>query len=201
MARTTYHHGDLPRALVAAAVELARGGGPDAVILREVARRVQVSPAAIYRHYPDREALLGEVAVIARRDLAQRMLDEAGRVRETDLRSRSVRRFLAIGQGYFDFARDEPNLLAVAFLPIEPPGEVIEDPNPWHVLATALDELVATGAMPPGRRAGAEAIAWSTVHGFAILQASHAFDASADPDPDPQAILDGIARSLDLDRP
>ncbi len=38
-------------------------------------------------------------------------------------------------------------------------------------------------------------------HGFAILQAGHAFDASADPDPDPQAILDGIARSLDLDRP
>lgn len=202
MARATYHHGDLPRALVAAAVELARAGGPDAVILREVARRLQVSPAAMYRHFPDRDALLGEVARMARRHLARRMLDEVERVHASDRRTRSIRRFQAIGRGYLRFAQDEPNLLAAAFLPIAPSGgEVAEDPSPWHILAAALDELAETGAMPMQRRAGAETIAWSAVHGFAILRAGRAFDASGEPDPDPEAVLDAIARSLDIRQP
>lgn len=199
MARLTYHHGDLPRALVAAATDLARSGGPDAVVLREVARRLQVSPAAMYRHFPDRDALLGEVGRIARMSLARRMLDEVERVGETDPRLRSIRRFQAVGRGYLLFAREEPNLLAAAFLPIRPPGGVVEDPNPWHVLAAALDELVTSGAMPQSRRAGAETIAWSVVHGFAILRAGRAFAVSGDPDPDPEAVLDGIARSLEVD--
>lgn len=199
MARSTYHHGDLQRALLAEASELARAGGPVAVTLREVARRLGVSPAAIYRHFPDRDALLGDVAAMARRDLAGRMLENVDRVDKTDPRRRSIGRFLAIGRGYIDFAAEEPNLLAAAFLPIAPSGEVIEDPNPWHVLAAALDELVATGAMPPERRAGAEMIAWSAVHGFAVLRAGHAFDVSEETAPDPDGILDAIARSLDVD--
>lgn len=198
MTRSTYHHGDLRRALLTEASELARSGGPDAVVLREVARRLGVSPAAMYRHFPDRDALLGEVARMARRDLARRMLAEVDRVHETDLRTRSVRRFQAIGRGYLKFAQEAPNLLAAAFLPIEPPDEVAEDPNPWTVLASALDELTATGAMTPERRVGAETIAWSTVHGFAILRSGRAFDVSGERDPDPEAVLDAITRSLDV---
>lgn len=198
MARSTYHHGDLPRALLAQASEIARSDGPDAVTLREVARRLGVSPAAIYRHFPDRDALLGEVAMMARGRLAERMLDEVGDVDEIDPRTRSIRRFLAVGRGYIDFARDEPNLLATAFLPIAPAGDAADDPNPWQLLAAALDELLATGAMPVERRAGAETIAWSAVHGFAILRAGHAFEGAGETDPDPEAVLAAIARSLDV---
>ncbi|MEO5885126.1 MAG: TetR/AcrR family transcriptional regulator [Candidatus Limnocylindrales bacterium] len=200
MARLTYHHGDLRRALLATASQLARAGGPDAVTLREVARRLAVSPAAIYRHFPDREALLGEVAGMARLDLARRMLQEVDRVDETDPRTRSILRFQAIGRGYILFAQEAPHLLASAFLPIEPPSAMPEDPNPWQVLAAALDELLATGAMPFERRAGAETVAWSAVHGFAMLRAGRAFDVSGEPDPDPETVLDAIARSLDVER-
>ena len=199
--RPTYHHGDLPRALVDAAVELARSGGPDAVVLREVARRLQVSPAAMYRHFPDRDALLAEVARVARGGLARRMLDELERVHETDPRTRSILAFQAVGRGYIRFAEDEPNLLAAAFLPFAPSAAAVEDPSPWHVLAGALDDLASTGAMPLERRAGAETIAWSAVHGFAVLRAGHAFESSGEPAPDPEAILDAIARSLELVRP
>lgn len=198
MVRDTYHHGDLPRSLVAAAVELARLGGPDGVVLREVARRLHVSPAAMYRHFPDRDALLGEVARIARGRLARRMLDEVERVRETDPRTRSILVFRAVGRGYLRFAQEEPNLLAAAFLPIMPSADAIEESSPWHLLAGALDDLVAAGAMPPGRRAGAETIAWSAVHGFAVLRAGHAFEASGEPVPDAEGVLDAIARSLEL---
>jgi AcrR family transcriptional regulator len=198
MPRSQYHHGDLPRALVAEGLELARYGGPDAVTLREAARRLEVSPAAIYRHFPDREALLGEVSRTVRRDLALRMLAEVDKVEEPDAPLRAIQRFLAVGRGYLSFAAEAPNLIAVAFLPIEPTDGVAESPNPWHVLAAALDELVASGAMPPERRSGAEIIAWSAVHGFAVLRAGHSFDVSREPDPDAEALLEAIARSLDL---
>ena len=157
-----------------------------------------MSPAAIYRHFPDREALLGEVGAGARLDLARRMLQEIEGVKETDPHVGSIGRFLAIGRGYIQFAQENPNLLAAAFLPIAPPMGEAEDPNPWHVLAAALDELVAAGAMPVERRAGAETVAWSTVHGFATLRAGRAFDVSGERHPDPEALLDAIARSLDI---
>ena len=199
MPRTTYHHGDLPRALVAVAIDLARAGGTDDVTIREVARRLGVSPAAIYRHFPDRDALLGDVARAIRMQLAQRMLDEVEAIHEPDARARSVRRFIAVGRAYLDFAAEQPNLLAAAFIPIEPPDAHSEQPNPWEVLAGALDALVAAGAMPPARRLGAEVFAWSTVHGFATLRANRSFDVSGDPAPDPGALLDSIARALAIE--
>ncbi|HEV2796023.1 MAG TPA: helix-turn-helix domain-containing protein, partial [Nocardioides sp.] len=62
MATTPYHHGNLRDALVAAAVEAVREGGPEALSLRELARRVGGSHAAAYRHFADRDALVDVVA-------------------------------------------------------------------------------------------------------------------------------------------
>ena len=73
-AKAPYHHGDLRNALVTQATALARAGGPDAVVLREAARRVGVSPSAAYRHFPNREGLLAAVASRAREALATEML-------------------------------------------------------------------------------------------------------------------------------
>ena len=57
--------GQVRNALIAAGLELARAGGPDAVVLREATRRVGVVPNAAYRHFADRDALLAEVCVAA----------------------------------------------------------------------------------------------------------------------------------------
>src|SRR6266436_2000863 len=67
--------------LVAAGLELARTGGPDAVVLREVTRMVGVVPNAAYRHFADRDAFLGAVRDAAVGRLAQRMADGMSRVR------------------------------------------------------------------------------------------------------------------------
>lgn len=53
--------------------------------------------------------------------------------------------------------------------------------------------------MPVERRRGAEIVAWSAVHGFATLRATRSFESSGEPDPDPEALLEAIARSLDLE--
>jgi AcrR family transcriptional regulator len=62
-----YHHGDLRRVLIDAALELAAEGGPEAVSVREAARRAGVSAGAPFRHFASRDALMTAVAEEAQR--------------------------------------------------------------------------------------------------------------------------------------
>src|SRR5258708_21158736 len=73
MANATYHHGNLRMECVRAAMEVLEEGGETALSLRAVGRRVGVSPAAPYRHYADREALVSAVAAVGYRELAERL--------------------------------------------------------------------------------------------------------------------------------
>ena len=83
------HHGERRRrprgavrdGLVAAGVELARNGGPDAVVLREATRMVGVVPNAAYRHFADHDELLAAVCVASMHELAARMAAGVARVR------------------------------------------------------------------------------------------------------------------------
>ena len=68
--RKTYHHGDLRRQLIAAAERIIVERGVEGFTLREVARRVGVSPAAPSHHFKDAKGLLTEVALLGFRDLA-----------------------------------------------------------------------------------------------------------------------------------
>ena len=61
--KTRYHHGDLRRGLMDAAVTLIDIHGRNALTMREAARRVGVSEAAPYRHFANLDALLGAVAL------------------------------------------------------------------------------------------------------------------------------------------
>jgi AcrR family transcriptional regulator len=72
--KSSYHHGDLRRALVDAARDLVRESGPQVLSLREVARRAGVSQTAPYRHFADRRALVAAVATEGFRDLNTRIL-------------------------------------------------------------------------------------------------------------------------------
>src|SRR5262245_10111365 len=125
-----YHHGDLRRALVAAATELAASGGSDEVALREAARRVGVSPSAAYRHFPSRDGLLAQVGSEAREALARRMLEAMAAVTDRNTRHAVVGRFRATGRAYIEFALDEPGLFDVAFRPCASELYVPDDPSP-----------------------------------------------------------------------
>src|SRR6476646_7438513 len=103
--RSTYRHGDLHRALLDAGIELARTGGPDAVVLREATRRAGVVPNAAYRHYASRDELLQAVRSAALSALAQAIEAELAKVRRkrdpADYARASLR---AVGTGYMQFA-------------------------------------------------------------------------------------------------
>lgn len=162
--------------LVRAGLELARAGGPDAVVLREVARMVGVVPNAAYRHFADREELLAAVCTAAMQELAARMAADVGRVRGRRGGAAAARRRLrAVGQAYLAFARAEPGLFATAFaLPArhgydEPGGGPAATPLPLDQLRNELDELVQAGTLDAQRRPGIEYPVWAAVHGLAVL--------------------------------
>ena len=174
--RESYHHGDLRHALVLAGVELAREGGPEAVVLREATRRVGVSPNAAYRHFADREALLAAVCDAAQAELAA-AIDEGYRaVHEPDAAATARAHLRAVGTRYVAFALDNPGLFRTAFIASSDleratsperagPGGL----TPFQLVTAALDEFVASGIMPTQRRPNAEFLAWSSVHGLAML--------------------------------
>lgn len=175
--RSTYRHGDLRRALLEAGTELARGGGPDAVVLREATRRAGVVPSAAYRHFADRRALLGAVCSAAQSALAVAMEDELAKVPDGgDPAVHARARLRAVGTGYLRFAQAEPGLFRTAFSASEDlrnaasPARAGEGGlTPFQLLAAALDGLVEAGVLPRDRRPGAEFLAWSAVHGLAML--------------------------------
>jgi AcrR family transcriptional regulator len=162
--------------LVAAGLELARTGGPDAVVLREATRMVGVVPNAAYRHFADRDELLAAVCTAAMRELADRMAADVARVRGQHGDPDAARlRLGAIGTAYLEFAREEPGLFATAFaLPHQHAYGAADDGTgqdrtPLGQLRTALDELVDVGVLHQQRRDGIEYPIWSAVHGLAVL--------------------------------
>jgi AcrR family transcriptional regulator len=176
-ARATYRHGDLRRALLEAGIALARAGGPHAIVLREATRRAGVAPNAAYRHFASRQDLLEAVRSAALSELANAMESEIAKVRRLKSAEDAARATLrAVGAGYLRFAFTETGLFRTAFANPEPLG-FSRDParqgkgglDPLELLGSALDKLVATGLLPPERRPGAEFLAWSSVHGFALL--------------------------------
>ena len=162
--RPPYHHGDLRNALITEATDLARGGGPDAVVLREAARRVGVSPSAAYRHFPSLEALLAAVGSRSREALGRAMLERIAALPANRNNSRAaLARFRATGSAYIDFALSEPGLFRAAFTPCDPALLVRDDPSPYAILSEAIDSVAETGALPAERRPHAEEVAWSAV--------------------------------------
>lgn len=178
--RTTYRHGDLRRALIDAGIALASDGGPDAVVLREATRRAGVVPNAAYRHFANRQALFEAVRAAALAALAVAMEAElavaAAQVDGNDPVAKARANLRAIGAGYLKFAQTQTGLFRTAFATptaVEDDGDPAKAGpsglNPFQLLGAALDALVATGVLPADRRPGAEYLAWSAVHGLALL--------------------------------
>ena len=175
-ARRRRPRGAVRDGLVAAGLELARTGGPDAVVLREATRMVGVVPNAAYRHFADRDELLAAVCAAAMGELADRMAAGVARVPGPYGDAVAARlRLNAIGVTYLRFAHEEPGWFATAFaVPQQhhyggPDDGTRPDPSPLGQLRAVLDELVDAGVLDPQRRDGIEIPIWSAVHGLAVL--------------------------------
>lgn len=168
-----YHHGDLRNALTGAGVELAREGGPRAIVLREAARRVGVSPNAAYRHFASLPDLVAAVAMRALSGLADSMRREIARSKPSgDAGIDAWRYVVAVGRGYINYALREPGLFMTAFDRVGHPGVAPEDAtldSPYDVLTRGLTGLVDAELLPAAQLESAHLLAWSAVHGLAML--------------------------------
>jgi AcrR family transcriptional regulator len=167
--RRGYHHGHLREALVAAALELIGEKGPAGFTFAEAARSAGVSPAAPYRHFRDRDALLAEVA----RQGFERFtafLTNAWNDGAPD----PVTAFDNVGRAYLAFARAEPAYYAAMFEAQVPPDTTPElaqaADEAFLVLQRAAEALVARlpkESRPPARMVSLHV--WSFAHGIASL--------------------------------
>lgn len=178
----TYHHGDLPSALVRAAVELLEEGGASELSLRAAARRAGVSTAAPYRHFADRNALLSAVAAVGYRELATDLVSaHPAPSKPADL--------AAIAVAYVQFALRRPGLFRVMFT------EQCDPTSTERVAAvTVVQEYLNTIVRQvfPSSDKEATAIAmWGLVHGLAFLHLDGKLDASS-----AQAVADRVAAAV-----
>lgn len=106
--RSSYHHGDLARALVSAALELISRKGVEAFTLREVAAAVGVTHGAAYRHFEDKTALLAAVSEEGYRALAKCLLDVVSPANDAKYTNDPKARIRALAAAYVGFAMDRP---------------------------------------------------------------------------------------------
>ena len=167
--RRGYHHGNLSEALVQAALDLIAQFGPAGFSFAEVTRAVGVSPAAPYRHFRDRDALMAD---IARRgfDKFADALTGAWNGGAPD----AMAAFKAVGQAYLAFARNEPAYFAAMFearLPPDTSRELTQATDrAFGILRQACEALI-TG-LPDGKRPPALMMSlhvWAMAHGIASL--------------------------------
>ncbi len=105
-----YHHGDLRRAVIETAMEMLHEDKGWRFTLREVARRAGVSHAAPYKHFPDKAALLVEMALLGFDRLRE------ARMAAKPRRPHSLRdEFLAIARAYVCFGASNPALYRLMF--------------------------------------------------------------------------------------
>ncbi|MCP2680362.1 TetR/AcrR family transcriptional regulator [Maricaulaceae bacterium NA33B04] len=98
-----YHHGEVRSAALDAALDLLERNGPDAVTMRAVAKAVGVDHRALYRHFPDREALLSAVAATGYEAL----------LKAFGAPGKASRPLHAAFAAYIDFALARPHLHAL----------------------------------------------------------------------------------------
>jgi len=179
----------LAERLVQEAVELVRADGPESLSLREVQRRAGVSPAAAYRHFRDREALLHAVAQQCAGLLADHIaaaLDALpAAVRDA---SAARARLLAGCEAYLDFATRSPGLYRAIFYSDEQIDD-LTDPSErargtagdggYNLLVAAVGDVVtATGGT--SKDPWDPLVVWSCCHGLAMLRLDAALRVMSD---------------------
>jgi AcrR family transcriptional regulator len=164
-----YHHGNLKEALVRAALELIAEKGPAGFTFADAARWAGVSPAAPYRHYRDRDALIADVAQRGFEAFLT-ALSKAWDDGKPDV----MTAFDRLGKAYLDFAKREPAYYSAMFeagVPLDVDPHLREaSERAFAVLRGAAEKLVAL--LPARGRPPALMVAlhiWSMTHGIASL--------------------------------
>ena len=162
-----YHHGNLKRVVIATAQDMLSEEKGWQFTLREVVRRAGVSHAAPYKHFPDKGALLAELAMLGFNELREQL---SGAIE----RPRSARaEFLAAAKAYIHFGTTNPSLYRLMF---SADVDKTAFPNLKEAGAAAFAELLVilergqqSGAFKKQPVRGQAVASWALVHGLTLL--------------------------------
>jgi AcrR family transcriptional regulator len=204
LGKRAYHHGQLRRALLDAALELANTRGIHSFTLRELARAAGVSHAAPYHHFADKSALMTELALEifhTLRDTLQAAWDEAPGPPD--------QRFSATGVAYVRFALENPAAFRLMFRPelfesaTSSTPEAADSPlmqagqEAFAVLLNAVQACQAAGSIAPGDPYLPAVSAWSLVHGLSTLLLDGVAGPFGDDNPDArEQMIASVVRTL-----
>jgi AcrR family transcriptional regulator len=163
MNKKTYHHGNLEEALLTVGMKEDKATGSRNLGVTHLAKLVDVTPMAVYRHFPSGENLKAAISQQAREQLARRMFEAVSQ--EKDVK----RRFMATGREYIRFGLEEPGLFAVAFIDCGASPKREDDPSARAMLHDAILDLCNEGLVRPEELEAVANFAWSIVHGFTML--------------------------------
>ncbi len=173
--RKPHHHGRLRDEVIALAMEEARAGAIELLSMRDVSRRLGVSPAAIYRHFPDRDAIFRAVTRAGFDLLAERFEAVVPFGSTAPDAAEALDRFQALAQAYVRFARDHYGLWRLMFGPYgrDPNATPLTRPSTYDWLGKSLAELQNFGVIIRST-AEDQYFVWTAIHGLSDLQSSPA---------------------------
>lgn len=157
----TYHHGDLRAALIEAGLASLEGDAGEAPSLRALARSVGVSPTAVYRHFPDKQALLDALAKEGLQRLGQAQRAAMDRV------GGGPEGFSETGREYVRFALQHPALFRLMFSQGDLDRFYSDEPDPARDLLYASTRAMVGDDPQEAERLALQA--WAIAHGIAML--------------------------------
>ena len=179
-----YHHGDLRNALVGEALQLLEQAGHSEFSLRDLARRVGVSAAALDAHFADKSALLAAIATAG--FVRLRAALEAALRKDADLADQ----FLHMGSAYVRFGMDHPALYKLMFASEELPARRAEYPDlqaaadaAFDLLTDVLERMQRRGILRAGDPDADGLSVWAHVHGLTSLIITGHVECAGDPPP------------------
>ena len=171
MDKRSYHHGNLKAELISSALSLAEDAGIDAITIRQLARDSNVTPAAALRHFEDLAHLKADISQEARQELGRQCVRDLAPLEASPLTPEvAAARFELLARRYVAFSQEHRNLFNTAFAICTALPETPDEPSPWVLLESVVEDLVAVGLVAESLRSEASLIAWSMVHGLATLE-------------------------------
>lgn len=191
-----YHHGSLREALISEAASMIADKGVDSVTMREIGRRLDVSRAAPYRHFSDKESLLVAVAATGFRELGARLAAVDG-----PTAGDGVEHIRRMGDAYVHFALTNRAHYRLMYgreaLARENEPALREAANAlFDQLAAALEACQREGNIKAGDPRAQAYTAWGAVHGLASLLIDGQILADVDVDALIELTLDTLVAGL-----
>ena len=164
-----YHHGDLKKLLIMSVIEAVKNDNLEKFSIREAARLLEVSPAAPYNHFNDKQELILASIYFCKNEFINYLKNKT-LIKE----SHTNKKLAVIGKSYLQYANDNPEVFIFMFSQTLSNKDRINNYQEFHQLfLTAINESFNLEDLRKRvSMNSAVNAAWSIIHGTACLIAS-----------------------------